>query len=298
MASIRSGPVAPVPDAANEQHYELPTAFMRLALGPRMKYSCCWYEIGDEALAKAEDDMLALTCARAELSDGLDILELGCGWGSLTLWMAERYPRSRIVAVSNSAKQRQHITDEAQRRRVQNVTVITADMNDFSPEGQFDRVVSVEMFEHMRNYLELMRRVSRWLEPGGKLFVHIFCHRRLAYPFVDEGDTDWMARHFFTGGLMPSERLLVDLAAPLRHERLWTVSGRHYARTCNQWLESLDRNKAEALALLRPVYGKDTAVWFQRWRLFYMACSELFAFGNGTEWHVGQYLFANDAGTR
>ncbi len=290
-ASIVSGPVAPLPHKANEQHYEVPAAFMALALGPRMKYSCCLYETGRETLAEAEDAMLAMTAARAELADGQDILELGCGWGSLTLWNAERYPNARITAVSNSAPQREHIQAEAARRGLTNVTVLTRDMNDFDIDKRFDRVVSVEMFEHMRNYPELLRRVSTWLKPGGKLFVHIFCHKSLAYPFADERDDDWMARHFFSGGIMPSEGLLLDFQRDLIHEKMWTVDGRHYEKTSNDWLANLDRNKARALEILRETYGSGAAVRFERWRIFYMACAELFGYADGGEWRVAHYLF-------
>lgn len=295
LAGLGRGPVAPVPEKANEQHYELPPAFMKLALGPRMKYSSCLYERGDETLAEAEEAMLALTCARAELAEGQDILELGCGWGSLTLWMAERYRGSRVTAVSNSVPQREHVTALARERGLDNVRVITADMNAFEAPGAYDRVVSVEMFEHMRNYPELLRRVSRWLRPGGRLFVHVFCHKRWAYPFVDEGDDDWMARHFFSGGCMPSEDLLPRFQDHLRLERTWAVDGRHYERTSNHWLDSLDRRRDEALEALRPVHGRDAALWLRRWRIFYMACAELFGYAAGTEWRVAHYLFRRPA---
>lgn len=291
MASIKSGPIAPVPQLANEQHYEVPAEFMRLALGPRMKYSACFYETERETLAQAEDAMLALTARRAELADGQDILELGCGWGSLTLWMAERFPKSRITAVSNSAPQREHILAEAARRGLTNLTVLTRDMNDFTIDRTFDRVVSVEMFEHMRNYPELMRRIAGWLKPGGKLFVHIFCHKSLAYPFADEGEDDWMARHFFSGGIMPSEGLLLDFQDHLRQEKMWIVDGRHYEKTSNDWLANLDRNRVRALELLRETYGADAALRLTRWRIFYMACAELFGYADGSEWRVAHYLF-------
>lgn len=290
-ASIGSGPVAPLPEKANEQHYEVPASFMALALGPRMKYSCCLYETGRETMAEAEDAMLALTAARAELADGQDILELGCGWGSLTLWNAGRYPNSRITAVSNSAPQREHILAEAARRGLTNIEVFTCDMNDFDIAKRFDRVVSVEMFEHMRNYPELLRRVSTWLKPGGKLFVHIFCHKSLAYPFADEREDDWMAKHFFSGGIMPSEGLLLDFQSHLLHEKMWIVDGRHYEKTSNDWLANLDRNQARALEILSETYGADAAVRFARWRIFYMACAELFGYAGGGEWRVAHYLF-------
>jgi len=290
-ASIMTGPIAPVPQMANEQHYEVPAEFMRLALGPRMKYSSCLYETGHETLAQAEDAMLALTAERAQLADGQDILELGCGWGSLTLWMAERFPKSRVTAASNSAPQREHILAEAARRGLTNVTVLTRDMNVFSIDRTFDRVVSVEMFEHMRNYPELMRRVAGWLKPGGKLFIHIFCHKSLAYPFADEGEDDWMARHFFSGGIMPSEGLLLEFQDHLKQEKMWIVDGRHYERTSNHWLANLDRNRARALDLLRATYGADAALRLTRWRIFYMACAELFGYEGGSQWRVAHYLF-------
>ena len=291
VRELRSSPVALVPEKANEQHYEVPPEFMRLSLGPRMKYSSCWYDDWTETLARAEERMLGLTCERARLADGQDILELGCGWGSLSLWMAEKYPSARITAVSNSAPQRAHIEAEARRRGFGNLTVLTRDMNAFEAPGAYDRVVSVEMFEHMRNYAELMRRIGDWLKPGGLLFVHIFCHRDLAYPFKDERDDDWMARHFFSGGIMPSESLLLRFQDDLALERLWSVDGRHYERTSNQWLENLDANAGEALAILRRTHGDGAAVQLRRWRMFYMACAELFGYAGGSEWRVAHYLF-------
>jgi cyclopropane-fatty-acyl-phospholipid synthase len=291
VEALSDGPIALTPQKANEQHYEMPPEFMALALGRRMKYSCAWYPRGNETLDEAEEAMLSLTCDRAQLADGQDVLELGCGWGSLTLWMAEKYPKSRIVAVSNSAPQRAHILAQARQRGLANVEVLTRDMNDFATDRRFDRVVSVEMFEHMRNYPELLRRVSAWLKPGGRLFVHIFVHREVAYPFVDEGEDDWMARHFFTGGIMPSESLLLRFQDHVALERLWVVEGTHYERTSNHWLANMDRNRERGIELLRPVYGKDAALWFNRWRVFYMACAELFGYAGGEEWRVAHYRF-------
>ncbi len=290
---LRASPIALHTGAANEQHYEVPAGFFQKVLGPRLKYSSCWWPEEVRDLETAEAAMLALSCKRAELSfDHQDILELGCGWGSLTLWMAEFYPDSRIVAVSNSNSQREFIEAQCQSRGFDHVQVITADMNDFSIDRRFDRVVSVEMFEHMRNYQALMGRIHAWLKPDGKLFVHIFTHRQLAYPFETEGDDDWMGRYFFTGGLMPSRDLLPRFRGDLKLEEQWHFDGRHYQRTLETWLVNQDRHRDEIMALFRETYGpKQADRWFQRWRVFFMACAELFGYRHGEEWGVSHYRF-------
>jgi cyclopropane-fatty-acyl-phospholipid synthase len=289
---VRTGPVAPVPEKANEQHYEVPPGFFQTVLGPHLKYSSCLWEPGMTDLTEAEALALATTCERAGLDDGMDILELGCGWGSLTLWMAEHYPGSRITAVSNSAPQRRHILATARERGLTNLAVITADMNDFAAPDTYDRIVSVEMFEHMRNYSELFRRIDGWLKPDGKLFVHVFAHRSYAYPFVTANDSDWMGRHFFTGGVMPSVDLLPSVANGFTPAETWEWNGTNYARTCRAWLDNLDANRPAVIGLFREVYGKGNAgLWLRRWRVFFMACEELFAFRDGTEWKVAHYLF-------
>lgn len=292
LAELRASPVAIETARANEQHYEVPAAFFQRVLGPQLKYSCCWYGDGASTLGEAEEAMLRLTGERAALADGQRVLELGCGWGSLTLWMAARYPNSRITAVSNSASQRDYILGQVRARGLANVAVITADANVFATAERFDRVVSVEMFEHMRNYATLMERIAGWLEPGGKLFVHIFCHRALMYPFTVDGDSDWMARYFFTGGLMPAEHTLLHFQEHLTLEEQWRVPGTHYERTANDWLANQDRERDAVMAVLGEAYGPgESAVWFQRWRMFFMAVAELFGYGGGTEWLVGHYRF-------
>lgn len=293
VAELRRSPVALVPDLANRQHYEVPAAFFEQVLGRRLKYSCALFPPGVRDLDAAEEAMLALTAARAELADGQEILELGCGWGSLTLFLAERFPRSRITAVSNSATQRASIEARAAAAGLGNVRVLTADMNDFRTDQRFHRVVSVEMFEHMRNYETLLGRIASWLEPGGKLFVHVFAHRHFSYPFEDKGQGDWMARNFFTGGLMPSEALLLHFQRDLALEERWRVSGVHYEKTSNAWLANLDARRDAILPVLAETYGPSDAMrWLGRWRLFFLGCAEMFGFRGGDEWGVAHYRFA------
>ena len=294
LDELRHSPVAIETAAANEQHYELPTRFFQLCLGKRLKYSSCFYETGNESLDEAEEAMLALYCARAQLEDGQDVLELGCGWGSLTLWMAERFPNSRITAVSNSATQRAHIEATCRQRGWNNVTVLTRDVNLLDLElASFDRCVSVEMFEHMRNYDVLLGKIASWLRPRGQLFVHIFCHRNLMYPFETTGDDNWMGRYFFTGGLMPAADTLLHFQRELRIEQRWLLPGTHYQKTSDHWLANQDANRDEVMAVLGAAYGpQEAARWHQRWRMFWMSCAELFGYDGGREWLVAHYRFS------
>ena len=292
IASLRASAVAIHTDAANAQHYELPTAFFQLCLGARMKYSSCYYPTGAETLDAAEAAMLSLSAERAELADGQDILELGCGWGSLTLWMAEHFPNARITAVSNSATQRQHIEARCRERGWRHVQVITCDVNVLSlPAGAYDRCVSVEMFEHMRNYQDMIARIGPWLRTGGKLFVHIFAHRERAYPFETGGAGNWMGRHFFTGGIMPAADTLLHFQRDLQLEAKWFLNGTHYARTANHWLANQDARREQARSVLTQAYGPHAGLWNQRWRMFWMACAELFGYDDGQQWGVGHYRF-------
>jgi cyclopropane-fatty-acyl-phospholipid synthase len=293
LDGLRQSPLAIETEAANRQHYEVPARFFELCLGKRLKYSSCYYPTGRETLDQAEEAMLELYGERAELADGMRILELGCGWGSLTLWMAERFPNARILGVSNSASQREHILSQCAKRGLNNVEILTRDVNVLDlGERRFDRVVSVEMFEHVRNYRVLFERISGWLDPGGKLFCHIFCHRELMYPFETEGEDNWMGRYFFTGGLMPAADTFLHFQEHLRLEEQWRLSGTHYERTSNHWLENQDRHADEVLRLFEGVYGKAEAkVWAQRWRMFWMACAELFGYAGGNEWLVAHYRF-------
>jgi cyclopropane-fatty-acyl-phospholipid synthase len=297
VATLRGDAIAPVPDKANAQHYAVPAELFELMLGRRLKYSCCWWDETTPDLDAAEEASLALTAAHANLHDGLDILDLGCGWGSLSLWMAERYPRSRIVGVSNSHSQRRFIEARARERGLANLSIVTADMNAFAIDRRFDRVVSVEMFEHMRNYHALLQRVAAWLRPGGQLFVHVFCHRELAYLFQEQGAGNWMGRHFFSGGLMPSADLLPSVESPFVLDEAWQWDGRHYARTARAWLDHLDERRSATLAVLGQAYGDGEARrWLGRWRIFLMACEELFGYADGAEWGVAHYRFST-AGT-
>ncbi len=308
LQSLRGGAIAPVPEKANEQHYEVPPAFFQAALGPHLKYSSCLYP--DPAvspkdappLEEAEAAMLALTCERAQLDDGQDVLEMGCGWGSLTLWMGAHYPNSRIVAVSNSAPQRAFIEGQAAERGLTNITVLTRDMNQLTgdpafPSSGFDRAVSVEMFEHMSNWEALLTRVHGWLKDGGLFFAHVFAHRSYAYRFEVQDESDWMSQHFFSGGIMPSRDQFQRVQCPLEAVDQWDVDGRHYSLTAEAWLGNLDMHRKEVEASLKALYGAETRLWVRRWRVFFLSCAELFGVADGKEWLVSHNLLRRRPGS-
>lgn len=289
---LKHSEIAIETDKANEQHYELPTAFFQAVLGKRLKYSACFFPHDRTSLDEAEEFALQIYSDRAQLNDGQHILELGCGWGSFTLWMAERYPNAKITGVSNSATQRQYILAEAEQRGLNNVEIITCDVNVLElKQGSFDRVVSVEMFEHVRNYQKLFEKIQSWLKVDGLLWCHIFCHRFLHYPFEIQSEYDWMSRYFFTGGLMPASSTFLHFQEHLELSKHWQWSGTHYEKTANAWLENMDRNAEQLKPLFEQVYMQDADAWWQRWRIFFMACAELFGFEQGQEWVVGHFLF-------
>lgn len=292
LQDLKRSAIAIETDKANEQHYELPTAFFQAVLGKRLKYSACYFADKHTLLNDAEEAALRLYSQRAQLQDGQQILELGCGWGSFTLWMAEHYPNAKITAVSNSATQREYIETQAKARNFSNLTVITQDVNLLElPVESFDRVVSVEMFEHVRNYAKLFEKIQRWLKPEGRLWCHIFCHRFLHYPFESKTEYDWMSRYFFSGGLMPATSTFLHFQQHLQLEQHWQWSGEHYQRTANAWLDNMDQQEQQLKPLFSQIYGNDAQIWWQRWRIFFMACAELFGLEQGQEWVIGHYLF-------
>ena len=288
---LKRSPVALHTEAANEQHYEVPTELYQRVLGKYLKYSSGYWPQGVDDIDGSELAMLELSAQRAGLANGQEILELGCGWGSMTLYMAERFPGSRITAVSNSSTQREYILGQARERGLDNLEVLTRDMNVFDIDRRFDRIVSIEMFEHMRNYEELFGRVAGWLKDDGRCFVHVFCHKDVAYPFEDRGDGDWMARYFFTGGQMPSFDLFEHFQRDVELVESWRVSGEHYSRTSEAWLERMDANEETLRPLFDKTYGDQAQRFWVYWRVFFMSCAELFGYRGGDEWLVGHYLF-------
>jgi cyclopropane-fatty-acyl-phospholipid synthase len=301
LQELRESPIAIDTAEANEQHYEVPAEFFHLHLGPRKKYSCALYPAGNETLETAEELMLTHYLERLGVGEDMRILDLGCGWGSVSLWLAEKFTRSEVVGLSNSHGQREYILAQAKARGIENLTILTGNIAEFEMPDEvlgkgFDRVISIEMFEHMKNYGLLLEKIAGWMKDDARLFVHIFAHKLLAYPFEDKKTSDWMTRYFFRGGNMPSENLLMHFQDDLKLLKHWWIGGQHYEKTANHWLERMDAAKAQIMPVFRECYGeKDAAVWFQRWRMFYMAVAELFGYADGNEWGVCHYLFEKRA---
>jgi cyclopropane-fatty-acyl-phospholipid synthase len=292
ISQMKSGPIAIHTDEANDQHYEVPPQFFDIVLGDHRKYSGCFWKENVTTLSAAESASLSISCDRAQIEDGMSILELGCGWGSLSLWLARNYSNCSITSVSNSSMQRKFIESICKEEEISNLKIISCDMNTFDPGETFDRVMSIEMFEHMRNYQDLMNRIGSWLNPNGKLFIHIFCHQRFPYFFETNGSSNWMGRYFFTGGVMPSVDLPDYFQDDMSLETKWWWDGKHYQKTAEAWLSNMDQHKHSILKVFDETYGeKNSLRWFNRWRIFFMACAEMFGYKNGKEWGVSHYLF-------
>lgn len=290
LQSLERSYIAIHEDQANSQHYEVPTEYFKYCLGKNLKYSCALYE-GTRDLDIAEEKMFDLVIERAQIEDGQSILELGCGWGSLSLYLAKRFPNSKIVALSNSKTQKQFIDFQILDRKLSNLEIRTANIKEYQTDERFDRIVSVEMFEHMRNYTELLNKIYSWLSENGKLFVHIFCHKEYCYPYEVKDETDWMSKYFFTGGIMPSFDIFEKVQSRFQLEKKWAVNGNHYFKTCEDWLSNMDKYENEIMLIFNECYPKGEAKkWFNYWRVFYMACGELFKFNRGEEWFVGHFL--------
>jgi cyclopropane-fatty-acyl-phospholipid synthase len=293
IQSLKESPVAVNTKDANEQHYEVPTEFYKYVLGKRMKYSGGLWNKDVDSLDTSEEDMLALSVERAEIKNGQTVLELGCGWGSMSLYIAEKFPKCKVTGVSNSKTQKEYIDAIAKERGLKNVKIITMDMNVFTIATKFDRIVSVEMLEHMKNYQSLFKRISGFLKDDGKFFVHIFTHKTFAYPFEVRDESDWMAKYFFTGGMMPSHDLFLHFQDDISILKQWTVDGRHYGKTSEAWLKNMDSNREKILPIFEKTYGKENITkWWVYWRVFFMSCAELWNFEEGQEWIVSHYLFA------
>ncbi len=292
IEELKNQPIAIHTLDANEQHYEVPTEFYKYVLGKRMKYSSGYWISANDTLDVSEENMLKISCERVELKDGMEVLDLGCGWGSLTLYIAEKYPNCKIIGVSNSRTQKEYIDFVCKQKGFQNVQIITQDMNVFEIEKQFDRLMSVEMLEHMKNYEKLFSKFARFMKKDALFFIHIFTHKTYAYHFEVKDETDWMSKYFFTGGMMPSDNLLLYFQKDLEIVKHWHVSGKHYQKTSEAWLSNMDKHKKEILPILEKTYGKENKTkWWVYWRVFFMACAELWGYNGGEEWMVSHYLF-------
>ncbi|KAL3655746.1 hypothetical protein CASFOL_000142 [Castilleja foliolosa] len=290
--SLKEMPIAIKTERPKSQHYEVPTSFFKLVLGKHLKYSCCYFSDKSSTVEDAEKAMLELYCERSQIKDGHSVLDVGCGWGSLSLHIAQKYPNCKITGICNSATQKAHIDDQCRAHEMQNVEIIVADISTFEMEALYDRIFSIEMFEHMKNYQDLLKKISNWMKPDGLLFVHYFCHKTFAYHFEDVNDDDWITRYFFTGGTMPSANLLLYFQDDVSIVNHWLVNGKHYAQTSEEWLKRMDHNLSSIKPIMESTYGKDSAVkWTAYWRTFFISVAELFGYNNGEEWMVAHFLF-------
>ena len=292
VEEMKNSPIASFTEIANEQHYEVPPEFFKQSLGPNLKYSCAYWDAKINNLSDAEERMFEIYIERSEIKNGMSILDLGCGWGSFSLYLAKKFPESKIIAVSNSNDQGEHINSEIKNYQLNNIHYIKMNMKDFKIDKTFDRIVSIEMFEHMRNYEILLHKISKLLKTEGKLFLHFFCHDKYVYPYEVKSNSDWMTKYFFYGGMMPSFDILSFFENDLKVIKSWKVNGNHYKKTCRSWLENQDKNKNKIMTIFKKCYDKDALIWFNRWRIFWMSCEELFGYKNGSEWYVGHFLMS------
>ncbi|KAJ4830155.1 hypothetical protein Tsubulata_042905 [Turnera subulata] len=290
--SLKEMPIAIQTETAKAQHYELPTSFFKLVLGKNMKYSCCYFPNESSSLEDAEKAMLELYCERAKLKDGHTVLDVGCGWGSLSLFIAQKYANCKITGICNSTTQKAYIEEQCRDLQLHNLEIIVADISTFEMEASYDRIFSIEMFEHMKNYGQLLNKISKWMKQDTLLFVHYFCHKAFAYHFEDINEDDWITRYFFTGGTMPSANLLLYFQDDVSIVNHWLVNGKHYSKTSEEWLKRMDKNLASIKPIMESTYGKDQSLkWTVYWRTFFIAVAELFGYNNGDEWMVAHFLF-------
>jgi len=292
VKEMKNSPIALFANKANEQHYEVPPEFFKQSLGPNLKYSCAYWDTETNKLSDAEEKMFQIYIERSRIKNGMSILDLGCGWGSFSLYLAKKFPKSKILAVSNSNDQGEYIQAESKKYKLSNINYLKLNMSDFNINQKFDRIVSIEMFEHMRNYYILLNKISTLLNDKGKLFLHIFCHDKYVYPYEVQSNSDWMTKYFFYGGMMPSFDILTFFQNDLKLTKSWKVNGNHYKKTCREWLNNQDKNKKIIMTIFDKCYDQEAIIWFNRWRIFWMSCEELFGYKNGEEWYVGHYLLS------
>ena len=294
ISALSKGVVAEKTSDANKQHYEVPPEYFYHVLGTNLKYSCSLFD-NVNLLDEAETSMLELYIERANIKDGHKILDLGCGWGSFSLYIAKKYPNTNITSVSNSSDQITYIKNEAQKRGLPNIKAYRMDVNSLELNTQFDRIISIEMFEHLRNYKLILSSLNNLLKPDGRLFIHIFCHKKLTYFYEMKNNFDWMTKYFFQGGIMPSKDIFEYFDDELEIINQWDINGNHYSKTCKAWLNNHYINRKKILDVFQKHYDKPK-IWFNRWRIFFLSCEAFFALNNGKEYFVSHYLLKKKSG--